>query len=145
MIKGCAHQILTMISPKELTYKEATIYLFKDSNRNTRKRCEVCWKLTILIVNFEHISHFFEFEQVNISWVKASLSGTNDWRHHHCLVIMFWKKYVTSCWTTGNLFRSGILENNSTPGNTFPGKLKQNLKIGIDPKAIKPSDIFTRH
>ena len=49
------------------------IYLFKDNNRNSRKRCEICLKLTIktperrhwrrygvFIVNFEHISHFFQ-------------------------------------------------------------------------------------
>ena len=47
------------------------IYLFKDNNRNTRKRCEICSKLTIktperrqrrsdvFIVNFEHISELF--------------------------------------------------------------------------------------
>ena len=45
------------------------IYLFKVNNRNTRKRCEICSKLTIkilerrhssiFIVNFEHISHLF--------------------------------------------------------------------------------------
>ena len=47
----------------------AGIYMFKVNNRNTRKRCEICSKLTIkiqeqrhwcrsgiFIVNFEHIS-----------------------------------------------------------------------------------------
>ena len=66
----------------------ANTYLFKVNNRNTRKRCEVCPKLTIktpewrhwhrfdvFIVNFEHISHLFvvlyivNFKQVNVSWV----------------------------------------------------------------------------
>ena len=50
----------------------ASIYLFKVNNRNTRKRCEICSKLTIktperrhwrhsgaFTVNFEHISHLF--------------------------------------------------------------------------------------
>ena len=47
----------------------ANIYLFKVNNRNTRKRCEICLKLTIktrerrrsdvFIVNFEHISYLF--------------------------------------------------------------------------------------
>ena len=50
----------------------ANIYLLKVRNWNIRKRCEICSKLTIkaperrqwrhsgvLIVNFEHISHFF--------------------------------------------------------------------------------------
>ena len=48
----------------------ASIYLLKVTNRNTRKRCKTCSKLTIktpqrrhwqrsgvFIVNFEHISH----------------------------------------------------------------------------------------
>ena len=50
----------------------ANIYLFKVNNRNTRKKCEICHKLTIktpewrkwrrtgvFIVNPEHISHLF--------------------------------------------------------------------------------------
>ena len=50
----------------------ANIYLFKVNNRNTRKRCEICSKLTIKIseryhwhesgvftVNFRYISHLF--------------------------------------------------------------------------------------
>ena len=54
------------------------------NNSNTRKRCEICSKLTIkspqrrsnvFIVNFEHISYFFTpvssvsavgFEQINV-------------------------------------------------------------------------------
>ena len=42
------------------------IYLFKVNNRSTRKRCEICSKLTIFwhrsvvfLVNFDHISRFF--------------------------------------------------------------------------------------
>ena len=46
----------------------ANIYLFKVNHRNTRKRCEICSKLTmktlerrpaVCIVNFERISHLF--------------------------------------------------------------------------------------
>ena len=50
----------------------SNIYLLKVNNRNTRKRCEICLKLTIKIpeqrhrrrssvsvVNSEHISHLF--------------------------------------------------------------------------------------
>ena len=49
----------------------AGIYLLKGNNRNTRTRCEICSKLTMMtrerrqwrcsgvfIVNLEHISHF---------------------------------------------------------------------------------------
>ena len=52
------------------TFNPAGSYMFKDNNRNTRTRCEMCSKLTIktperrqwhrsgvFIVNFEHISH----------------------------------------------------------------------------------------
>ena len=50
----------------------ADIYLLKVNNRNTRKRCETCLKLTmktaeqrqwccssVLIINFEHMLHLF--------------------------------------------------------------------------------------
>ena len=63
------------------------IYLFIVNNSNTRKRCEICLKLTIksvqrrstvFIVNFEQISYLFtpffsvssvNFEEVNVCWV----------------------------------------------------------------------------
>ena len=51
-----------------------SIYLLKVNNRNIRKRCDICSKLTIktperrlwrrsgvFIVNFEHISHLFYY------------------------------------------------------------------------------------
>ena len=50
----------------------ANIYLFKVNNKNTRRRCEICSKLTlktpewrqwhrsgVFIINFEHLSHLF--------------------------------------------------------------------------------------
>ena len=67
-------------------YYLANIHLFKVDNRNTRKRCEICEKLTIktierrqsfFIVNFEHYFTFFpsvsivDFEQVHVSWVSV--------------------------------------------------------------------------
>ena len=60
--------------------------MFKVNKRNTRKRCEICSKLTIktqeqrqwrrsriFIANFEHILHILyvsivDFEQANVSW-----------------------------------------------------------------------------
>ena len=56
-------------------------YMFKVNNRNTRTRCEICSKLTIMsperrygrrygvfIVNFEHISHLvLVFLMLNLS------------------------------------------------------------------------------
>ena len=65
----------------------AYIYLFKVKfgNRNTKKRYEICSKLTlktpersfsVFIVKFEHISHLLlVFEQVNVSWIKWSNSN----------------------------------------------------------------------
>ena len=59
-------------------------YMFKVNNRNTRKRCEICSKLTIntskwrhwrrsgvFIVNFEHISHCSSASVVNFEHVIA--------------------------------------------------------------------------
>ena len=55
-----------------VTVFPASIYLFRVNNRNNRRRCKICSKLTIktlerrewhhcgiFIVNFEHISHHF--------------------------------------------------------------------------------------
>ena len=53
-------------------YYPANIYWFKVNNRNTRKRCDICSKLTrktpkrhhlrrsdVFVANIEHISHNF--------------------------------------------------------------------------------------
>ena len=61
-------------------------YILKVNNRNTRKRCEICSKLTIktpdaFIVNFEHIVHLVSIvhrvsivksEQVSSGWEADS-------------------------------------------------------------------------
>ena len=62
----------------------ANIYLFNVNNRNTRKRCEICSKLTIqtperrqtlflLLTYFTYFSSasIINFEQVNASWEVA--------------------------------------------------------------------------
>ena len=46
----------------------ANIDIFKANNRNSRKRCEVCSKLTIK-TPFSIVS-IVEFEQFNVSWVE---------------------------------------------------------------------------
>ena len=55
---------MNILASKYLT----NIYFFKVNNGNTRKRCEICSKLTVtpeqrrsgvFIVNFEHISQLF--------------------------------------------------------------------------------------
>ena len=49
--------------------------MLKVNNRKTRRRCEISSKLSasVFIVNFEHISLFFQvsvfnFQQVNAGW-----------------------------------------------------------------------------
>ena len=82
---------------KYWTVYAANIYLFQVNNKSTRKRCEICSKLTIktperrqrrrsgvFIVNSEHISHLFssvsviDFEQVNVSWVVFVIPARMD-------------------------------------------------------------------
>ena len=56
----------------------ANIYLFKMNNRNTRKRCEICSKLTIKTPKRRHWTYYTPFsgiidsEQVNVSRVNDS-------------------------------------------------------------------------
>ena len=65
----------------------ANIYLFKVYNRNTRKRCEICLKLTIktpegchwlnssvFIVNFENTSHLFLVFLLNTVFLQCFYS-----------------------------------------------------------------------
>ena len=71
---GSGSQVLILdsavwLDPKYVFVCSANIYFFKVNNRNTRRRCEICSKLTIrtpewrqwclsgAIVNFEHILH----------------------------------------------------------------------------------------
>ena len=75
----------------------ANIYLFKVNNKNTRKRCEICSKLTIktperrhwggsgvFTVNFEHISHLF-LEYLLLTLNKQVLTGKHfsKWFRKH--------------------------------------------------------------
>ena len=80
----CNHLVFGKFKRKYISL--ANIYLLKFSNRNTRKKCELCSKLTIktqhhcrrsgvFIVNFEHISQLVvasvcivNFKQVNSCW-----------------------------------------------------------------------------
>ena len=49
----------------------SNIYLFKVNNGNTRKKCEICSKLTTKAPERRHSSvSIVELEQVNVSWFK---------------------------------------------------------------------------
>ena len=55
------------------TFIPANIYLLKVNNRITRKRCEICSKLTIGTPERRNMSLFFsvsviDFEHVSVSW-----------------------------------------------------------------------------
>ena len=73
--------------------------MFKVNNKDTRKSCEICSKLTIKLperrhqrcfgvfnVNFKHISYFtsffsvsiVDFEQVNVTWVDTDFLQTKS-------------------------------------------------------------------
>ena len=69
----------------------ANIYLFRVNNRNTKKRYELCPKLTIktwlfscFFVNFEYISQLFpmllllNLNKVNVNWVTPRFQRS-DW------------------------------------------------------------------
>ena len=93
--------------PYILKGNQASVCLFTRNNKNTRKRCEISSKLTLMIpeqlrwhcgvfiVNFERISHFVDFEQVNVCWESINLNQTKNtiknkssypvkktWSHH---------------------------------------------------------------
>ena len=62
----------------------ANVYLSKANNRNTRKGCEICFKLTIKTCLYCWFWTCFtpsssisivEFEQVNVSWVIVPVNG----------------------------------------------------------------------
>ena len=51
--------------------RPVSIYLFKVINRNTKKKCEICSKLTMKTSSSISI---IDFEQVNVSWIPSHLS-----------------------------------------------------------------------
>ena len=72
-----------------LSNNQAIVYLFKVDNRNTRKRCEICLKLTIktpettsmrfLFCNFEHILQYFGvFQLLTLNKCLATNQTEND-------------------------------------------------------------------
>ena len=95
---------------------QLTFTLFKVNNRNTRKRCEICSKLTIkapewpywcrsceFIVNFEHswtpfsVVSTVDFEQVNVNW-KWFLMKVTCSSDVSPIISLQWLFHVTSFW-----------------------------------------------
>ena len=98
----------------------ANIYLFKVSNRITRKRCEKCSKFTItvpkrrqwrlswfFVVNFEHMSHLLVFLLLKVVSAIFLLvlfcmsKGEHLWSKEKCFLFYFkstfrsWDKILT--------------------------------------------------
>ena len=63
----------------------AGIYVFKFNNRNTRTKCEICSKLTI--VNFEHILHLVLAFLLLILKYKCRLGRTSS---EHFMYVIFY-------------------------------------------------------
>ena len=89
------------------------IYMFKVNNRNTRTRCEICSKLTKIIVNFEHFtlrsSVFINFEQVNVDWVAklwASMSKSKSKYVVFCSPFFYIRGEYGNFRSIGGLFRN---------------------------------------
>ena len=81
------HQVLFTLVCSKLTINPTNVYLFKVKNRSTRKRCEICSKLTtktpewrqcdVLWTYFTLFSSVFiiEFAKVNVSWKDARIKN----------------------------------------------------------------------
>ena len=75
--RGFHFSYLATISGKQLGVRisvfPANIYLFKDNNRNSRKRCEICSKLTIKTLS--NIFHTFFYCLYCWLWTSKCLLG----------------------------------------------------------------------
>ena len=68
----------------------ANIYLFKVTNRNTRKRCEICSKLTIK--KPERRVSIVDFEQVNIYWDLAFFRASDCLKTGRYFALLLYEK-----------------------------------------------------
>ena len=102
------------------TLNQTNIYLFKVNNRNTRKRYEICSKLTIktperrhwrsscvYIVNFEHISHLYLVFLLLLWTSKCKLGNNYKWHFTGAAV----RRCSTKLLMFSNVFWKISLEN----------------------------------
>ena len=92
-----------------------SMYLFKVSNKNTRKRCEICSKLTIktperrqwlVLKSNQHLSRSFHYFVVKFSCLyKCVLLFTVQWK---LLALIFSENYLPTFWLLRSLFLSPI-------------------------------------
>ena len=139
MYETTVPSVKCMVIARVIFRKKVTpcnIYLFKFNNRNTRKRCGICSKLTIktpergdwrrsgvFIVNYRHISHLFwffycYFKQVNVSRNMHMFHGKRVY-----LQSTFSMSTLIHCWyndTTATMKRKIQIE--KILGENFPGK-----------------------
>ena len=104
----------------------ANICLFKVNNRNTRKRCEICSKLTIKTllksVSLTRLSNVFidEFEQVNHFWV-LNITKLITIQQSHCVYNVYKSSDVATAeyfWFWGSCFWTGFCGFTSVIGPT---------------------------
>ena len=73
----------------------ANIYLFKVKNRNTRKKCEICSKLTVTSYGCFYCQFWtyslpfssasiVDSEEINFSWVKIISRSIDKSKLHDC-------------------------------------------------------------
>ena len=90
----------------------ANLYLFKVKNKNTRKRCEICLKLTIkhqndvidvnlafllltlnIFPTFSSVS-IVDFEQVNVNWDRGKRFHSQKSYHIYCQNMLVFLLYI---------------------------------------------------
>ena len=116
ILNGLSRESSFVSKLKLISQFPAKIYLFKVNNRNTRKRCKICSKLTkktpeqhclhsvAFIVNFFNYFLPFssvsivDFEQVNVFW--NLLFTLNNKQTRKMTLTSEWVLHCQSIWTT---------------------------------------------
>ena len=143
--------------------------MFKGNDRNTTKRSETCWKLTmkaserrhwrcsgVFIVNFEHISHLFlvflllTCEIFLGYWFVRSMDSRNLGfkaliQNQYCTAITFFKK-VNFHWQLLYLYHPIFV--NLSLSFSFAGNLTKKLQISFVelkkcPQKLRDNNFYT--
>ena len=85
-----------MEAPITRTTIAATIYLFKVNNRETRKRCEICSKLTIKTSKRHHWRHYCQLWTYFTPFSSVS-------------IVDFYCRQVNVGWIFRKIYKSGVI------------------------------------
>ena len=84
-IKTVKNKFISKFQISENYRKPANIYLFKVDNRNTRKRCEICSKLTIKIPEWLTLNIFHTCSTVSVVNFEHVIAGWDtSLSRHYC-------------------------------------------------------------